>query len=165
MSVKTMDDLFVETLKDTYYAEKQILKALPAMSKKASHSELKHAFDNHLKETEKQVQRLEEVFNSLDVAVRGKKCEAMEGILAEAKHHLDDIEDKKILDAGIISSAQSVEHYEICRYGTLVEWAKNLGHADAARLLEETLQEEKKADEMLTAIARSVVNKDAEQAA
>ena len=158
MAVKTMEDLFVETLKDIYYAEKQILKALPAMVKKAGAKELKSALENHRKETEGQVDRLEKVFKMLDVAARGKKCEAIEGIIAEAKEHMEDIEDREVLDAGMIGSAQAVEHYEITRYGTLISWAKQLGRDDAIELLEANLAEEKKADMLLTEIAEAAVN-------
>lgn len=165
MAVKTMDDLFVETLKDMYYAEKHILRALPTMAKKVEHDELKQALEQHAKETEHQVERLEQVFQTLDMSARGKKCEAIEGIISEAKSHMDEIEDKNVLDAGIIAAAQAVEHYEICRYGTLVEWAKDLGHEDAARLLGETLEEEKKTDQILTQLARKSINREAEQAA
>ena len=136
MSIKTLEDLFVVTLKDIYYAEKQILKALPSMVKKANGDELKKALETHRKETEGQVDRLDRVFKLLDVPARGKKCEAIEGIIEEAKEHMDEIENEKVLDAGMISSAQAVEHYEICRYGTLIEWAKDLGHDDAVGLLE-----------------------------
>jgi ferritin-like metal-binding protein YciE len=156
-----MDDLFVETLKDIYYAEKQILKALPTMVKKANGSDLKKALETHRKETEGQVERLEEVFGILDTAARGKKCEAIEGIIAEAKEHMDEIEDELVLDAGMIGSAQAVEHYEISRYGTLIAWAKQLGHEDAANLLDQNLAQEKHADELLTKIAESSVNRKA----
>ena len=165
MSVKTMEDLFVATLKDIYYAEKQILKALPGMVKKADSPELKGALETHAKETEGQVSRLEQVFKLMDVPARGKKCEAIEGIIGEAKEHMDEIEDERVLDAGIISSAQAVEHYEICRYGTLVEWANDLGYADAADLLKQNLDEEHHADSLLTEIARGSVNREAEKAA
>jgi ferritin-like metal-binding protein YciE len=158
MTVKTMEDLFVETLKDIYYAEKQILKALPGMAKKAGSKELKKALETHRKETEGQVDRLEDVFKQLDVAARGKKCEAIEGIIAEAKSHMEDIEDPEVLDAGMIGSAQAVEHYEITRYGTLIAWAKQLGRDDAAALLEANLEEEKKADQLLSEIAEAAVN-------
>lgn len=164
MSVKTMQDLFVATLKDIYYAEKQILKALPGMIGNADNAKLKKALDAHRKETEGQVDRLEKVFKLIDVPARGKKCDAIEGIIAEAKEHMDEIKDERVLDAGIISSAQAVEHYEICRYGTLVEWANDLGHKDAAKLLAETLAEERHADTLLTEIARGSVNRDAEAA-
>jgi ferritin-like metal-binding protein YciE len=158
MAVKTMEDLFVETLKDIYYAEKQILKALPGMVKKAGAKELKTALDNHRQETEGQVERLEKVFKLFDVAARGKKCEAIEGIIAEAKEHMEDIEDREVLDAGMIGSAQAVEHYEITRYGTLIAWAKQLGRDEAIELLEANLEEEKKADMLLTKIAEAAVN-------
>jgi len=158
MPVKTMEDLFVETLKDIYYAEKQILKALPGMVKKAGAKELKSALENHRKETEGQVDRLEKVFKILDVAARGKKCEAIEGIIAEAKEHMDDIEDPEVLDAGMIGSAQAVEHYEITRYGTLIAWAKQLGKDEAIELLQANLDEEKHADELLSEIAEATVN-------
>jgi ferritin-like metal-binding protein YciE len=158
MSVKTMEDLFVETLKDIYYAEKHILKALPGMVKKADSKKLKEALETHRKETEGQVDRLDQVFKLFDVAPRGKKCEAIEGIIAEAKEHMEDIEDPKVLDAGMIGSAQAVEHYEITRYGTLIAWAKQLGREDAIELLEANLDEEKHADRLLTDIAESAVN-------
>jgi ferritin-like metal-binding protein YciE len=161
MTIKTMEDLFIETLKDIYYAEKHILKALPGMVKKAGSSELKEALETHRKETEGQVDRLDQVFRLFDVAPRGKKCEAIEGILAEAKDHMEDIEDAEVLDAGMIGSAQSVEHYEITRYGTLIAWAKQLGRDDAIRLLEANLEQEKKADRLLTEIAESAVNEKA----
>src|SRR6476659_8787526 len=154
MSVKTMDDLFVATLKDIYYAEKQILKALPGMAKKAKEPELKKALETHRKETEGQVERLDQVFKLLDQPARGKKCEAIEGIIAEAKEHMEEIENDQVLDAGMISSAQAVEHYEICRYGTLIEWAKDLGHNNAIKLLQQNLDEEKNADRLLTRIAK-----------
>jgi ferritin-like metal-binding protein YciE len=161
MSVKTMGDLFVATLKDIYYAEKQILKALPGMVKKANGSELKKALETHRLETEGQVDRLDQVFKALNVPARGKKCDAIEGIIAEAKEHMEEIEDKQVLDAGMIGSAQAVEHYEICRYGTLIEWAKDLGHDDAIRLLQQNLDEEKNADRLLSQIAKSSSNRKA----
>jgi ferritin-like metal-binding protein YciE len=161
MPVKNMEDLFIETLKDIYYAEKQILKALPGMVKKAGARQLKDALETHRKETEGQVDRLEQVFRLFDVAPRGKKCEAIEGIIAEAKQHMDDIEDREVLDAGMIGSAQAVEHYEITRYGTLIAWARQLGKDDAIELLQANLDEEKHADELLTQIAEAAVNEKA----
>jgi ferritin-like metal-binding protein YciE len=161
MAVKTMEDLFVETLKDIYYAEKHILKALPAMVKKAGAKQLKDALETHRKETEGQVDRLEQVFKLFDVSPRGKKCEAIEGIIAEAKEHMEDIEDPEVLDAGMIGSAQAVEHYEITRYGTLIAWAKQLGRDDAMQLLQANLDEEKHADELLSEIAEATVNQKA----
>jgi ferritin-like metal-binding protein YciE len=161
MTVKTMEDLFVETLKDIYYAEKQILKALPGMVKKAGDKKLKDALETHRQETEGQIDRLEQVFKLMEVPARGKKCEAIEGILAEAKEHMQDIEDPEVLDAGIIGSAQAVEHYEITRYGSLIAWAKQLGRDDAIELLEANLEEEKNADMLLSQIAESAVNEKA----
>ena len=161
MPIKTMDELFVATLKDIYYAEKQILKALPGMVKKAKEPELKKALEAHREETEGQVSRLDQVFKLLDHPARGKKCDAIEGIIAEAKEHMEEIENDQVLDAGMISSAQAVEHYEICRYGTLIEWAKDLGHDDAIKLLQQTLDEEKNADKLLSQIAKSSSNRKA----
>jgi ferritin-like metal-binding protein YciE len=161
MAVKTMEDLFIETLKDIYYAEKHILKALPGMVKKAGAKQLKDALETHRKETEGQVDRLEQVFSIFDVAPRGKKCEAIEGIIKEAKEHMDDIEDPEVRDAGMIGSAQTVEHYEITRYGTLIAWAKQLRKNDAIELLQATLDEEKHADELLSDIAEATVNQNA----
>jgi ferritin-like metal-binding protein YciE len=161
MPIKTMDELFVATLKDIYYAEKQILKALPGMVKKAKEPELKKALEAHRKETEGQVERLELVFKQLDHPARGKKCDAIEGIIAEAKEHMEEIENDQVLDAGMISSAQAVEHYEICRYGTLIEWAKDLGHTDAIKLLQQSLDEEKNADKLLSRIAKASSNRKA----
>ena len=155
MSIKKMDELFVETLKDIYYAEKHILKALPRMAKKVHADELKKAFEGHKQETEGQIQRLEKVFDMLNVPARGRKCEAIEGILSEAKEHMKEIEDDNVLDASAIGFAQAIEHYEICRYGTLIEWGKNLGFNDAVELLQQTLEEEKNDDRLLTQIARS----------
>jgi ferritin-like metal-binding protein YciE len=161
MPIKTMDELFAATLKDIFYAEKQILKALPGMAKKAKEPELKKALENHRKETEGQVERLDQVFKLLDQPARGKKCEAIEGIIAEAKEHMEEIENDQVLDAGMISSAQAVEHYEICRYGTLIEWAKDLGHTDAIKLLQQSLDEEKNADKLLSRIAKASSNRNA----
>jgi len=161
MTVKTMEDLFVETLKDIYYAERHILKALPAMVKKAGAKQLKDALETHRKETEGQVDRLEQVFQLFEVTARGKKCQAIEGIVAEAKEHMKDIEDAEVLDAGMIGAAQAVEHYEITRYGTLIAWAKQLGRDDAVELLEANLEQEKNADKLLTNIAEAAVNRKA----
>ena len=158
MPVKTMEDLFVETLKDIYYAEKQILKALPGMVKKADDATLKGALETHRKETEGQIDRLEQVFKIMEVPARGKKCDAIEGILAEAKEHMDDIEDAQVLDAGMIGSAQAVEHYEITRYGSLIAWAERIGREDAIKLLQANLTEEKNADALLSKIAKASVN-------
>ncbi len=159
MSISTMDDLFVMTLKDVYYAENQILKALPDMIKKAHSSDLKQALENHRRETEGQVERLESVFEQLDMKASGRKCDAIEGIIAEAKEHMSEIDDEDILDAGLIGSAQAVEHYEISRYGTLIAWAKELGLDEAAELLSETLEQEKNADKLLKDIAEKETNR------
>ena len=161
MAEKDLNELFLDTLKDIYYAEKQILKALPKMAKAANSDKLRAAFEKHHDETEGQVERLEKIFELLGKAARGKKCDAIEGILTEAKEHMDEIEDPQVLDAGMIGSAQAVEHYEITRYGTLITWAKQLGHDDAAKLLESNLKEEKHADQLLSEIAESTVNKKA----
>jgi ferritin-like metal-binding protein YciE len=161
MPVKTLEDLFVDTLKDIYYAEKQILKALPGMIRKAGDDTLRDALDTHREETEGQIERLEKVFKMLDVSARGKKCEAIEGIIGEAKSHMDEIEDPQVLDAGMIGSAQAVEHYEITRYGSLIAWAKQIGRSDAIPHLQANLNEEKNADALLSKIAKAVVNQKA----
>lgn len=155
---KTLDDLFHDTLRDIYYAEKQILKALPKMAKGAQSSDLAAAFEKHRAETEGQIDRLEQVFEIIGKAARGKKCDAIEGILAEGEEILDEFADSPALDAGLISSAQAVEHYEITRYGTLKRWATVLGLDKAAKLLDETLQQEGATDEGLTALADAAAN-------
>jgi len=158
MSLKSMDDLFLHLVKDIYYAEKQILKALPKMAKSATNQELKQAFELHLEQTRGQVERLEQVFDQLDVPKRGRRCEAMEGLLEEAFSTMEDIEDQSVLDVGMIINAQKVEHYEIAGYGSLVALAKQLGHNDAAQLLEQTLNEEKETDQKLNQVALRVAN-------
>ena len=155
---KTLEDLFIDTLKDIYYAEKRILKALPKMAKGAESPKLKKGFEKHLAQTEGQVERLEQVFEIFGQPARGKKCEAIEGIIAEGDTIMKEYKGTAALDAGLISSAQAVEHYEITRYGTLKRWALVLGLDDAARLLDETLQEESQTDEDLTSLADSSVN-------
>ncbi|SKA31470.1 ferritin-like domain-containing protein [Consotaella salsifontis] len=161
MSVKTLDDLFLHTLQDIYYAEKTITKALPKMSKKASSADVKKAFDSHLEETKGHVERLDEVFKSLGQKPKAEKCPAIEGIVSEAEELMEEIEDAETLDAALVAAAQAVEHYEMTRYGTLVSWAETLGHKDAIKILGETLKEEKAADEKLTKIAEAKVNKKA----
>ena len=161
MPVKTMNDLFLHTLKDIYYAEKQILRQLPKMAKAVTSQELKKGFELHREETQHQIERLEQVFELCETAARGVKCEAIEGILSEAKEVMDEIQDDKVRDAGILAAAQAVEHYKISRYGTLIAWAKQLGLNDAAKLLQETLDEEKKTDKLLTQVAESAVNRQA----
>lgn len=158
---KTLDDLFLDTLKDIYFAEKQIVKALPKMAKAAQSSQLKAGFEKHLTETRGHVERLEQIFDILGQTARGKTCEAILGILEEGKEIMDDFKGAPALDAGLVSSAQAVEHYEIARYGTLKAWAKQLGRADVVKLLEATEQEEIAADEALTQVATSEVNKKA----
>ena len=161
---KTLDDLFEDTLKDIYYAENKILKALPKMAKAAQSRELKAAFEKHLKETEGQVVRLEKVFKTIDMAPKGKKCEAIEGIIEEGSEIIKEFKGTPALDAGLVSSAQAVEHYEIARYGTLKRWAEQLGLNDAVKLLDQTLTEEKNTDESLTDLANSMINEHAEAA-
>jgi len=155
---KKLNDLFLDTLKDIYFAEKQILKALPKMAKAARSDKLRAAFEKHHDETEGQIERLEQVFELLDKPARGKTCEAIQGILDEGKEIMDEYKGTEALDAGLVSAAQAVEHYEIARYGTLKQWAQQLGMKDAVRLLDQTLQEEKKTDEALTSLAEGVVN-------
>jgi ferritin-like metal-binding protein YciE len=159
--MKTMDDLFLHHLKDIYYAEKQILKALPKMVKATKSPELAEAFETHRQETEGQVQRLEQIFEILDKPARGVRCEAIEGLIAEAKEVMDEAEESGVLDAGLLASAQAVEHYEIARYGTMSAWANQLGLSKAVKLLEQTLEQEKAADRLLTRLAESAVNAEA----
>lgn len=159
MAEKTLNELFLETLKDIYFAERQILKSLPRMSKYAEAPELKKALDTHREETETQVERLEQIFEQMGKAARGKTCESIKGILEEGEDVIEEFKGSPALDAGITAAAQSVEHYEIARYGTLKTWAKDLGMTQAVKLLDETLQEEKKADQLLTKIAESNANR------
>jgi ferritin-like metal-binding protein YciE len=162
---KMLDDLFHETLKDIYYAEKKILTALPKMAKAAHSEELQAAFEKHEGETEGQVERLERVFATIGHPAKGKTCDALNGIVDEGKEIMKEFKGSPALDAGLIASAQAVEHYEISRYGTLKAWAEQLGLNDAASLLDQTLQEEKKTDEALTELAESAVNQEARMAA
>jgi len=155
---KDLNDLFLDTLKDIYFAEKQILKALPKMAKAASSDKLRAAFEKHHDETEGQVDRLEQIFELLDKPARGKTCDAIMGLLDEGKEIMDEYKGCEALDAGLLAAAQAVEHYEISRYGTLKQWAKQLGMKDAVRLLDETLQQEKKTDVALTTLADAAVN-------
>src|SRR5262245_47141855 len=151
----TMDDLFVHTLRDMYYAENQIVRALPDMNEKATDAKLKQGFQTHLGETKNQIKRLEQVFKLHGVEIMGVDCPAIDGIIEEADEVAGEVDDKNVLDAALIAAAQAVEHYEMTRYGTLIAWAKQLGRADCARLLEQNLQEEKAADSKLTALAES----------
>lgn len=156
--IKTMDDLFVHTLQDIYYAEKRILKALPKMIEKATNPTLKQAFQAHLGETEGHVKRLEEVFQMHGAEAKTVTCPAIDGIIDETEEIAGDIADKDVLDAALAAAAQAVEHYEMTRYGTLVAWAKQLGRPDCARVLERNLAEEKAADQKLTDLAESKLN-------
>lgn len=158
MATKTLDDLFLDTLKDIYYAEKQIYKSLPKMARAATSEKLRAAFEKHQDETEGQIARLEQIFELLDKPARGKKCDAIEGLLDEGKEIMDDYKGEPALDAGLLAAAQAVEHYEISRYGTLKTWAAKLGHGDAVELLEQTLSEEKKTDDALSKLAETAVN-------
>lgn len=158
---KKLDDLFLDTLKDIYYAEKQILKALPKMTRAATSPEVKKAFETHRDETETHVERLAEVFEILGKAPRGKTCDAILGIIDEGKSIIEEFEGSPAIDAGLVAAAQAVEHYEIARYGTLKTWAAQLGLKDAVTLLEQTLAEETKTDQLLSKIGTSSANKKA----
>jgi ferritin-like metal-binding protein YciE len=157
--IQNMNDLFVHTLRDIYYAEKQIVKTLPTMIEKASDPQLKDGFRNHLRETENHVKRLEQVFQTIGQKAQGVDCPAIDGIIEEADEVTGEVEDKSVLDAALIAAAQAVEHYEMTRYGTLIAWANQLGRRDCVGLLEQTLNEEKTADKKLTAMAESHVNR------
>ena len=161
--METFKELFEETLKDIYYAEKAILKALPKMAKKASSKKLQTAFTKHEKETERQVERLDQVFELLGKRAKGKECPAIDGIIEEAEEVMKEAKDDTIRDAAMLAAAQAVEHYEISRYGTLVAWAEKMEMSDAAQLLEATLEEEKATDLKLTQLAESEINVEAEQ--
>jgi ferritin-like metal-binding protein YciE len=161
---KLLDELFHDTLKDIYFAEKKILTTLPKMAKAAQSDELKEAFETHEAQTEGQIDRLEQVFAEIDKKPQGKTCDAIIGIIEEGAEIMKEYKGSPALDAGLLAAAQAVEHYEISRYGTLKTWAKELGLNEAVRLLDQTLQEEKQTDELLTEIAESVVNQQAEAA-
>lgn len=158
---KTLDDLFLDTLKDIYHAEKQILRALTKMAKSTQTDELARAFEKHREQTDGQVQRLEQVFEIFGKRPQAKPCEAIQGIIAEATDIMDEFKGTQALDAGLLSAAQAVEHYEITRYGTLKAWAKQLGKKDAAELLDQTLKEEKETDQLLSRLAERSLNKKA----
>ena len=162
---KTLEDLFLIGLKDIYHAEKSTVRSLRKMAKAAQSDRLREAFETHRTETDGQVQRLEQVFELLGKRAQGKPCEAIQGIIAEGEEIMEDFAGSDALDAGLLASAQAVEHYEITRYGTLKSWATQLGLNDAARLLEETLQEEKKTDQLLTEIAEADLNERARRSA
>jgi ferritin-like metal-binding protein YciE len=156
MTLQSLEDLFLEEVKDIYDAEKRLVKALPKMAKAASTDELRQAFESHLQETEGHVERLEQILTKLDKPARGKKCKAMEGLVEEGADLIDEKADPAVRDAGLICAAQKVEHYEIAAYGALATWATVLGHDEMSGLLEETLKEEKGADEKLTKIAAAL---------
>lgn len=159
--IQTFDDLFVHTLRDIYYAENQILKALPTMIDKATDPTLKQGFEQHFKETQNQVKRLEKVFALHGVDVKGVTCPAIDGIIEEADDVAGEVDDKNVLDAALIAAGQAVEHYEITRYGTLIAWAEQLGRKDCAALLRENLEEERATDKKLTSLAERGVNRKA----
>lgn len=155
---KTLDDLFLDTLKDIYYAERKILKALPKMARAAQSPDLKAGFQKHRDETEMQVERLQQIFELMGKVARGKTCPAIDGIIEEGEEIMEEYKDTAALDAGLISAAQAVEHYEITRYGTLKRWAGELGMAEAVKLFDATLQEESKTDSDLTKLAEMSAN-------
>lgn len=161
MAEKTLETLFHDTLKDIYYAERQILKALPKMKRGAQASELKDAFETHRAQTETQVERLQQIFDMLGKRAQGKTCQAIEGIIEEGSEILEEYKDNPALDAGLIAAAQAVEHYEIARYGTLKRWAEMLGMDEAVQLLDATLKEEEDTDQTLTSLADASVNEEA----
>jgi ferritin-like metal-binding protein YciE len=161
--MNTLHDLFVHELKDILNAEKQLVKALPKMAKAASSENLRAGFQEHLDQTEDHVERLERIFESLDISGRGVKCQAMEGLVKEGSEMIYEDAEPAVKDAALIAAAQKVEHYEIASYGTLVTWARQMGHSDAEQLLQQTLEEEKATDHKLTELAESEVNMSAER--
>ena len=161
---KKLDELFHDTLKDIYYAEKKILTTLPKMAKAAQSEDLSAAFEKHMEETEGQIERLEEVFELIDKKPQGKTCDAINGIIDEGKEIISEYKGSPALDAGLLAAAQAVEHYEISRYGTLKAWAEELGFSQAVKLLDATLSEEKKTDAALSKIAETAINQQAEAA-
>jgi ferritin-like metal-binding protein YciE len=163
MSLATLQDLLVHELKDLYSAERQLVQALPKMAKAASSDELRSAFENHLAQTEEQVTRIETIMESFGESPKGQKCAGMEGLLEEGKNFRKEVADVDVMDAGIIAAAQKVEHYEIASYGTVCEYARVLGHTEALQLLEQTLEEEKTADELLSKLAEGGINMLAER--
>jgi len=165
MADKTLNDLFYDTLRDIYYAERKILKSLPKMARNAQSDQLKKAFQKHRDETEGQVERLQQVFEIIGKSARAKTCPAIDGIVEEAEEIMDEFKGSPALDAGLLAAAQAVEHYEISRYGTLATWARELGLKDVVALLEQTLAEEAKTDEALTKIAQTAVNQAAQKKA
>ena len=165
MTIKTTRELLIDELRDIYHAEKQLVKALPKMAKASKAPKLRQAFESHLEETKGQVERLDQVFEKLDTRSSGKRCEAMEGLIEEAKEMMEDIKTPEVLDVALIMGAQKVEHYEIASYGSVCALAEALGQNDVKQLLEQTLNEEKAADQKLNQLALSEVNKSALAAA
>ena len=161
MELQSLRDLYIDELKDLYSAEKQLVKALPKMAKNATNPDLKKAFTDHLEQTEEHVSRLEQIFESLEASPRGKKCVGMEGLIEEASEMLEEDAEEDVLDAGLISKAQHVEHYEMAGYGTVRRFAQILGEAEHVELLEQTLNEEKEADQLLTQLADGSINVEA----
>jgi len=159
--IKTMDDLFVHTLQDIYYAENQMVKSLPEMIDKATDPQLEQALQSHLRETENHVRRLEQAFRLQGIEAKGVDCPAIDGIIEEAEDVAGEVDDKSVLDAALIAAAQAVEHYEITRYGSLIAWAAQLGRSDVGTLLQQNLDEEKAADKKLTTLAKGKVNRKA----
>jgi ferritin-like metal-binding protein YciE len=161
MAMKSLEDLFVHFLRDIYYAEKQILKTLPKMARKTDSDELREAFEHHREETEEHIANIEKIFEILGLKARGVTCDAIEGILDEGKEIMQEAGSPDALDAGMIAAAQSVEHYEITRYGTLVAWGEQLGMKDAVKLLKQNLEQEYAADKLLSELAVSTLNREA----
>jgi len=161
----TLNDAFIDELRDTYDAEKQLTKALPKLAKAATNAKLRAAFESHLQETQRQITRLEQVFESLDEKVRGKHCDGIAGIIEEGKSVMEEDFDETTMDACLIASGQRAEHYEMAAYGTLVAWAQAMGHTEAAKLLQKTLDEEKAADKKLSGLAEGGINQEAADAA
>ncbi|WP_284164778.1 ferritin-like domain-containing protein [Frigidibacter sp. SD6-1] len=157
--IKSFEDLFLHQLRDIYYAEKQIVKALPDMIEKADNAQLRQAFQHHLEESRGHVQRLEQVFGMIGQEAKGVNCPAIDGIIEEANDIAGDVSDARVLDAALAAAAQAVEHYEMSRYGTLIAWAQEMGNQECARLLQQTLEEEKAADRKLTEIAEDRLNR------
>jgi len=162
MTMSSLHDLFVHELRDIYHGEKQLLKALPKMAKAASSENLRAGFEEHLEQTRGQVERLEQVFSSLDMTARGIRCEGMEGLIEEGSSLISEDAEDAVKDAGLIAAAQKVEHYEIASYGTLATWARILGYSEAEQLLRQTLDEEKETDRKLTELAESEINVEAQ---
>ena len=162
--MKTLDDLFLHFLKDVYYAERQILKALPKMAKVANDDQLRQGLMQHREETQHQVERLQKVFESIGKRAQGVTCEAINGIIEEGDELMEEAEKGPVMDAGLIACAQAVEHYEMTRYGSLIAWGKLLGYKEAVSLMQETLAEEKKADQLLNDVANKAVNQQAKAA-